>query len=617
MRWISTKKITEPYLLRFVRGAWKGCKNSSHIPICLFRTEELSNQETDFFVQCYDYLVHGIQVPPPIQLKMFLTSLKYGNCFGESGEKKTDNDCCSPHGALLDLVCLPGCYPFVGWFFGGDESIELTSERYQDILSLWKTSKGTCLGTRFTFYNNASQFQYLFQIKLAMSKPFLQVTAREMKILHARHLNFIRSNDIGCNLITIFAKTLSGDSLHTISRQQTSSLPHSLRTLEILLRISLKYSVEDLPFTSKLCEDIKKRCEILSLNWWCPFQQLRGSSSSTPQYAGVSPSSQIRCPLYTLACSIFDENSKFDEVFIARLSDEIAGLTRELARQEHQGLSQLDTPQGVDKKKIEEHSGGVLDDSILSYPLHENVSEVERVDFRNSVEVLSNEAIPRGWMFSMGLDSKGYLSYALRACDILCSALGISFREQDINSFLLHPWMQSMVKLRHLLRVHQLRRYSFGATGIWMKRDEALQCFPFFESISLSLQVRSSICMLYFSRDFSLSTISFLCPSSLHLLSFLYPKLAPCRVYSGSVEKILSLSGPQTLSCSVMFSSSHPSTNTLSLSLTSSQIEELQRQVTIQLDVESNSVEVGLIFRDGRPLAFFNMQQGIPFHHIS
>lgn len=617
MRWISAKKTTEPYLLRFVRGAWKGCKNSSHIPICLFRTEELSNKEKDFFVQCYDYLVHGIQVPPPIQLKTFLTSLKYSNCFGDLNDKRKDNDCCSPHGALLDLVCLPGCYPFVGWFFGGDESIELASERYQDILSLWKTSKGTCLGTRFAFYNTASQFQYLFQIKLAMSKPFLQVTAREMKILHARHLNFIRSNDIGCNLITIFAKTLSGDSLHAISRQQTSSLPHSLRTLEILMRISLKYSVEDLPFTSRICEDIKKRCEKLSLDWWGPFQQLRGSSSSTSQYGGVSPSSQIQCPLYSLACSIFDDNSKFDEVFVARLCDEIAGLTRELELLEHQGLSQLDTPQAVDKKRIEEPSGGVLDDSILSYPLLESVSEGKGVDFRNSVELLNNDVIPRGWMFSMGLDSEGYISYSLRACDILCSALGISFREQDMNNYLLHPWIQSMVKLRHLLRVHQLRRYSIGATGIWMKRDEALQCFPFFESISLSLQVRSSICMLYFSRSFSISTMSFLCPSSLHLLSFLYPKLAPCRVYSGSVEKILSLSGPQTLSCSVMFSSSHPSSNTLSLCLTSSQMEELQRQVTMQLNVGGDNAEVGLIFRDGRPLAFFSIQQGIPFHHIS
>lgn len=617
MQWLSPRKLTEPYLLRFVRGSRKGCKRLHAPPICLFRTEELSDKELDFFVQCYDYLVHGIQVPPPIQTKKFLASLKYRNCFGETVGKEIEKNNDDAEGTLLDLVCLPGSYPFVGWFFGSDESIELASERYHDILTLWRESKGTCLGTRFSFYTTANQFQYLFQIKLAMSKHFLQVTPKEMKILHSRHLNFIRSNDIGCNLITIFAKTLSGDSLHTISRKQTSSLPQSLRTLEILMRIVLKYSVEDLPFKSKICEDIKRRCSILSLNWWLPFQQLRGSSLSTSQYVPVFQSSHVHCPLYTLACSIFEEGSKLDETFVRRLTCEIGSLTAELERQEQCGLSQLDTLQAIDKKTVGDASGGVLDDSILNYPLPETISVTEKREIRSKIEDAQSEVIPRGWIFSMGLDSQGYLSYALRGCDILCSALGISFQQHDINHYFLHPWIQSMVKLRHLLRVHQLRRYALGATGIWVKRDEALQCFPFFESISLSLQVRSAVCILYFSVASYTFSDSFLCPSSLHLLSFLYPKLTPCKLFCGSVEKILSLTGPQILSGSVEFSSPYQNTTTLAFALTASQLEELQRQITLRKDDKRNYTEIGLIFRDGRPLSFFNIHQGIPFHHLS
>lgn len=617
MQWLSPKRIAQPYLLRFVRGSWKGHKHVEGIPVCIFRTEELSNKEVDFFVQCYDYLVHGIQVPPPTHTKTFLASLKSRNCFGEVIEKKKEDARCESNSVLLDLVCLPGSYPFLGWFFGSNESIELASERYHDILSMWREARETCLGTRFGLYNSANQFQYLFQIKYAMSKPFLQVTPREMKVLHARHLNFIRSNDIGCHLITIFAKTLSGDSLHTLSRKQTSFLPQSVRTLEILMRITLKYSVEDLPFTSKICEDIKRRCEALSLNWWLPFQQLRGSSLATLQHDVVLENSHVHCPLYKLACSIFDANSKLDESFLSRLNNEINGLTEELERQEHRGLSQLDTPQMVDKKRDGNHSEGILDQSILNYPLAEIASESKKAGTSSKDELLEYDDIPRGWMFSMGLDSKGYLSYALRGCDLLCSALGISFKQEDMNHYLHHSWIQNMVKLRHLLRVHQLRRYAFGATGIWMKHEEALQCFPFFESISLSLQVRSAICILYFSHESSTSNGAFLCPPSLHLLSFLYPKIAPCKIFCGSVERVLSLSGPQTLTGSVGFSSPHPNGTILSIALTSSQIEELQRQVTLQGNDKSKNVEVGLIFRDGRPLSFFKIQQGIPLHHIS
>lgn len=618
----------EPYLIRFVKGQYSGSHHDFPFPIRRFQTEELSPKQADFFIQCYDYLVHGVQVKPSQSIIEYIKMMKFANTFGKTiveaergGHTSTKN---IPEGAVLDLVFLPGNQPYLGWFNSGGDP-DLPASLCHDIYHCWNSSKSGCSHAKYSFYDASARFQYAFQVKAAMCKPSSQVTPRDMKLLHSRHLYYVRSVDNGLDLISMFTKTISGDPLTTFSRKNTQVFPQSLRTLEILMRFSLKRSSSDAAEVKKLNDDIKQRCQYLNSNWWDSFMELKGLQSAS-NYSALPPSlatpvtlSTVHCPLFELASLLLsNSNSMSPDQFQMRLMNEITALSSVLSRYEYRLLSHLDTPQAVDLAELpKDMQSGLLDCTALRYPFRTCPDKDETI-FRSPSEVIQQTVagdydVEAGWVATMGLDSKGYLSYALRGCDMIASALGASFRQKGTVTPSL---LQQVWKLRHQLRVHHLRRYAFGSTAVWSDTDSAVQCFPFFESVCLSLQIRSAIAIVQFSQDKGPGEPVY-CLPSLQLLSMLFPKLTPCLLYGGSVKSLLEMKAAQQCVLTGQISGKLEGNNTISFSLTGSQLEELQRQVQLQYGTCGKALQVGVIFRDSRLLAFFNPNQILPFHHIS
>lgn len=620
----------EPYLVRFVKGKYNSSNDHFFpFPIRLFQTEDLSPKQVDFFIQCYDYLLHGVQVKPSQPLVEYIRTMKFVNTFGRAilDEQLEFNGVQKggvPDGALLDVVFLPGNQPYLGWFNSGGNPL-LSPSLCQDIYHSWKSSKSGCSHTKNSFYDASVRFQYAFQIKAAMCKPSSKVTPRDMKLLHSRHLYCVRSIDNGLDLVSMFTKTISGDPLTAFARKSTQDFPQSLRTLEILMRFSLKRSSSDSADVTKLNDDIQKRCQYLNSNWWDYFLQLRGiGSSSTPPTTSAPPLtapvllSTVHCPLFELA-SLFlsHSNSMSSDQFLMNITNEIIALSNVLDRYEHRLLSSLDIPQPVDLIELpRELQSGLLDSAALQYPFSTHHDKVEPLlgAVTDSIPSDNDEQdYETGWVAAMGLDWKGYLSYALRACDMIASALGASFRQKGDG--MLPLLLQRTLKLRHQLRVHHLRRYAFGSTAVWSDKESAVQCFPFFESVCLSLQIRSAIAIVHFSCNEGSTELPH-CLPSLQLLSMLFPKLTPCLLSGGSVKSLLDMKAVQqcTLTCQICCRLGED--NTVSFPMTVSQLEELQRQVHLR-SRDCNNVQVGLIFRDSQLLAFFNPNQVLPFHHIS
>lgn len=600
----GVKSHAVPFIARFVVGRHKQTSSTAlPIPVFEFFSESLSPRELDFFVQCYDYLSYGVNVPPPLSARAYFSSLKSLNTFGSARGRTALNDCHS--GVSFDLLFLPGSLPYLGWFYSSSVDVSWSRSLCEVILDLWRHKAESCLDIRYTYYNEAMRRQYRFQTRKFNTKASSLITEKDIHALHFRHTQFIRSLDSGAGPIVLFARVMSGDTLNLHNWKDFDLYP-STRAVEILMRCAMK-KWNDLSSNNKLLEEIHQSCYRLGLPWWKPFEELIGvhSAPSTTDTSVSeilsSRSNEIHCCLYRLALSVVSGPPKTPEPTIKLVSEEMDRLSSELSAHEHRVLSQMGDFSFI--PDIDKRPGagvGLLDDFILRYPF---LGEGEEEGMGYPVNAAEcGHAVGHGWMASMGLDTDGYLSFALRACDMLCSFFGAVFHTNRT------PFVSKLLTLRHQLLAHHVRRYGLGSTGVWAEPDSAMQCFPFYESVSLSLQVRSAISILHFTNVGDSHSIQWTYPRSFFLLSLLYPKLTPSLLFCGTTQELYGLKGPQLPCRAGEHNGLFP--------LTNSQLEELRRQVRLQ-ESSAGSIRVGALMRDGALVSFFNADRDIPIHHIS
>eukprot|EP00796_Vickermania_ingenoplastis_P000915 gene915-542_t len=592
--------LLAPYIVRF--GGKKGTALAKNFPVPLriIHTDTLSPRDVDFLVQCYDYLVEGVKVLPPQATKNYVFSLKEDNALGLPSKPFAD-------GILFDVLFLSGGHAYVGWFYSDLQHIpSYFMKTCLDILKLCEVKEKICLDNRFSLYGEASRLQYCFQIKISMTKPFDTVAPKELHTLHSRHLNYIRTNDVPCPVLNAFARSFLSDARTFFLRSSLGILPQTVRAVEILLRYAVRKKAERRNVgRNGIIEDIKNRCSALKLNWWEPFKELECGflKLSCSDYPLTLPN--VSCPLFETAWSLLcaPQAVRYD-----RITEQLQTLSLDLLRQEKRILAQLDAPQAIDKETEEiwrAGNAGVLDETVLHYPLAKTRKEPVSVCMDTPIEESRH---CQSWMVGMGLDCNGYMSYALRGCDMLCSYFGT-----HITGPVGYPLLALLLKVRHQLRVYVMRRYAFGSTNIWMHPESALQCYPYFESICLSLQVRSAVVVLHFCRESMPdgSVYNLVCPVALQLLTALYPKLAPCLLFCGTICSLERTKYTKLLSCCVGRSNSG---NTISISLTSSQIMELERKAreAEKSDTQSCLIKVGALFREGETIFLLSLERIVP-----
>lgn len=606
---ISVRNARKPYLVRFVSGSYQ---RESHqkfpVPVYLLRAENLTPHQKDFFIQCYDYLRLGVRVPPPASTKTYFSQLKIASMLGSESGGGSE---CTTNGPVLDLMFLPGHHAYLGWFTAHEKEggSQCSATLSQDVSNAWESGKMNCMSCRYNYYEMAVRRQYSYQLTTVRNASPSHLSLDQILRVHEQHFNFLRTFDSCHKLIKVFCKIMSRDSLDP-SMLSTDCFPTSLRTLEILTRYALRTAHSDSP-SADLLKAIEQSCKELKVPWWMPAVErlLTPSSQCIPKGIPSLCLPGIHCPLFEFAADFALNEGGRSNSWSAVLNRLLQQLTDRFDAREQRIFSQLNVPREQARGTHGEVSqaqatpSGLLDEEALQDALHGGKHHEKHGMGQRASGI--GASLFDGWTASMGLDSNGYISYTLRGCDMLISYLGGSLSSRS-------HLLEKLEHLRHQLLVHQLRRYGVGSTDVWKQRESAAQCFPFFESNSLSLQVKATICILNFSYGgHNCHTVS--CPLPLRLLSVLYPRLTPCLLLGGTAEGLLMAKESQHVEARVA-----QLLTTVSISLNSSQFEDLKRRVRAQVRHDTSGVAaVGVVFQDGRWMAFFNPNESIPFHHIS
>ncbi|CCW59529.1 unnamed protein product [Phytomonas sp. EM1] len=520
--------------------------------------DELPPRQLDLFFQYVDFVTHGLKMLPPVQCQRVLDGLVRKTLAGFISDC-VDNESTKHHALrpLLNVVLLQNVGPFCGWFHHGYEETllpEICKEYLPD--TLLHSSSGMWLQRRATI-ERVKSVVYSPRLRMSLVKPFDAVSLaalREINTFYLHNLSAVctRNNYDETEHLQLILSIVEAKRIRNIVHTPYSKLCNTPSSAVALMRYILSSAETGLCLKHELLSNASTCLR----GMWRELHKLLGVEKealvSGPAEWGLEVTLPTGCALldHTLLL-LFGDISHTDRMKVwVLLTTELEKMHTVIAKEGNVFLEHFDLDT-VESSVDADGEVGLYDSAFFDNVLHETRKPLTLLRSMRSQErkhsgscSLSNPNAHGGDfctpLVGMGLNSNGYLSKMLAACDMLSSILNSfcagsettlpSLEEMDIfQSTLLH--------MRHSLRVVIGRRYMLAPHPTnWCEFDRH-RALPFLEALSVSLCIRKRFVVLVLglsdktteyepTRPAAVRTNSFL------ILSTLFPGLTPSFLYA-------------------------------------------------------------------------------------